>query len=59
MAVQDHDHLDELATLLAAGLLRVLARKSSPVLPDRAKTLLDCAHETGGDDGRKTEDNAP
>jgi len=59
MAAQNYDDLDELASLLAAGLLRVLARKSSAVLPDKAKTLLDCERDTEGDGGRRQKELAP
>lgn len=59
MAAQNYDDLDELVSLLAAGLLRVLARKSSAVLSDKVKTLLDCERDTEGDGGRRQKELAP
>lgn len=59
MTPNHDDNLTELAIILSSGFLRVLARKSSPVLPDTAKTLLDCEAGCGGDVDRKCEDFAP
>jgi hypothetical protein len=49
MTTHHHDDLAELAAILAAGLLRVLERKSSQILPCEAKTPLDCEPRSGGD----------
>jgi hypothetical protein len=51
------DHLTEIATILAAGLLRLQSRKSSPNSPPETDSPLDCEpvfcrHET-----RKFEDS--
>jgi hypothetical protein len=59
MAVNHHADLAEIAAVLAAGLLRVLERKSSQNLSREAKTLLDCGRDCGGDVGAKSEDIAP
>ncbi len=59
MTVHDDDHLAEIAAILAAGFLRVLARKSSQNLRIEAKTPLDCGGQRGGDVGRKSEDVTP
>jgi hypothetical protein len=53
------ERVHEVAAILAAGLLRVLARKSSQNLRGDAKTPLDCGRASGGDVGRKSEDIAP
>jgi hypothetical protein len=42
-------HLTEIAAILAAGLLRLQSRKSSPNLPAPADSSLDCAGNSGGD----------
>ena len=49
----------EVATILAAGLLRVLDRKSSRNLARDAKSLLDCGGAFGGDVARKAEETTP
>jgi hypothetical protein len=59
MAVNSDNDLAQVATILAAGFLRVLARKSSQKLQDEAKTPLDCGRQCGGDVGVKSEDIAP
>jgi len=59
MTAHRHDDLAEIAALLAAGLLRLLERKSSQILPREAKTLLDCGPQSEGDVARKSEDIAP
>lgn len=41
--------LGEIATILAAGLLRLRSRKSSPNLPVQGENLLDCKPSSGGD----------
>ena len=51
-----HDHLTEIATILAAGLLRLRGRKSSPNLPVQADSSLDCERVVGGDVGGDFED---
>ncbi len=59
MTVHNHEDLAEVAAILAAGLVRVLERKSSKNLHCDAKTLLDCGRECGGDGAVKSEDIAP
>jgi hypothetical protein len=49
MTVHHHDDLAEVTAILAAGLLRVLERKSSQILPREPKTPLDCEPQPGGD----------
>jgi hypothetical protein len=42
------DRLDEVAEILAAGLIRLQGRKSSPLSPRRGESSLDCAgHQSG------------
>jgi hypothetical protein len=43
------DRLTEIATILAAGLLRLQSRKSSPNLPAPGDSSLDCEGNFGGD----------
>lgn len=43
------DHLTEIATILAAGLLRLLSPKSSPNLSANADSSLDCEGHSEGD----------
>jgi hypothetical protein len=57
--IQNSIELAELGELLAAGLLRVSARKSSQNSQDEAKTPLDCGGRSGGHVRKKTEDMAP
>jgi hypothetical protein len=50
--VPQTEHLTEIATILAAGLLRLRRRKSSPNSPPETDSPLDCErifcrHETG------------
>jgi hypothetical protein len=59
MTVHHHNDLAEVAAILAAGLLRVLERKSSQNLRREAKTPLDCERACGGDVAVKSEDIAP
>jgi hypothetical protein len=54
-APRDPKELDELAAILAAGLARVLGRKSSQILQREAKTPLDCEPLSGGDAAVKSE----
>ncbi|MET4631210.1 hypothetical protein ABIB83_008271 [Bradyrhizobium sp. I1.8.5] len=49
----------EIAAILAAGLQRVLQRKSSLISQCEVETPLDCEPEFGGDVDRKSEDIAP
>jgi hypothetical protein len=42
------ERLDEIAEILAVGLMRLRARQSSPLSPDRGESLLDCSgHQSG------------
>jgi hypothetical protein len=50
---------DEIADILAAGVVRVLERKSSRNLLREAKTPLDCGRRHGGDVHAKREDIGP
>jgi hypothetical protein len=43
------DRLTEIATILAAGLLRLQSRKSSQKSTAKADSLLDCERPIGGD----------
>ena len=47
--------LSEIATILAAGLLRLRARKSSPNSTVKADSSLDCETHSGGDEVGKVE----
>lgn len=40
--------LDEIAEILAVGLMRLLARQSSPLSPDLGESSLDCADRQSG-----------
>lgn len=53
------DRLGTIGAILAAGLLRALARKSSHLLPEGVKTSLDCEPSCGGDVGKNSQDIAP
>jgi hypothetical protein len=44
------DHLTEIATILATGLLRLRSRKSSPNSPFEADSPLDCRPVFGSDE---------
>jgi hypothetical protein len=42
------ERLDEIAEILAAGLMRLRARQSSPLFPHSGESSLDCpAHQSG------------
>jgi hypothetical protein len=41
-------HLTEIAEILAAGLMRVVARKSSPIAADSGETSLDISPAESG-----------
>lgn len=42
------ERLSELAEILAAGLMRLQARKSTPLYPHTGESSLDCpAHQSG------------
>jgi hypothetical protein len=43
------ERLDEIAEILAAGLMRVRARQSSPQCEDGGDSSLDCAGHQSGD----------
>ena len=43
------ERLDEVAEVLAAGLMRARARQSSPQSADRGDSSLDCAGHQSGD----------
>jgi len=51
--------LAELATILAAGLQRLLQRKSSQISPVKSETPLDCEATSGGHVRRKFENLNP
>ena len=46
--VEDGDRLAEIGDILAAGLMRLLARQSSPLSPDFRESSLDCAARQSG-----------
>jgi len=49
------ERLDEIADLLAAGLMRLRNRKSSPLSPDCGESSLDCpGHQSGHANALKT-----
>lgn len=58
MTDSDND-IHEVAAILAAGLLRVLDRKSSRNSGTDANSPLDCAGASGGDVARKVEEATP
>jgi hypothetical protein len=42
------ERLEEVADILAAGLMRLFIRQSSPLSPDCGESSLDCAaHQSG------------
>ena len=50
------ERLAEIAEILAAGLMRLRARKSSPLSADRGESSLDCAaHQSGHADVLKSD----
>jgi hypothetical protein len=49
----------EIATILAAGLLRLQGRKSSPNLPALGDVSLDCEGNSAGDVVAKVEVSRP
>jgi hypothetical protein len=53
------EHLTEAAFILAAGLQRLLDRKSSPVSARPGNSSLDCKAPLEGDVSGKSEDIAP
>ncbi|MBR0831358.1 hypothetical protein JQ596_38220 [Bradyrhizobium manausense] len=58
MTDSDSD-IREIAAILAAGLLRVLDRKSSRNSGRDANSPLDCAGPSGGDVAREVEETTP
>ena len=54
-----HDNLSEIAAILAAGLLRLNSRKSSPNSPAPGDSLLDCEGSIGGDEAVAIEVSRP
>jgi hypothetical protein len=48
------ERLDEIAELLAVGLMRLQARKSSPLSAAGGESLLDCAAHQSSHAGRLT-----
>ena len=56
----DHaDHVQEVAAILAAGLMRLSSRKSSQNLPPLDESPLDCAGHSGGDVAAEIETSRP
>jgi hypothetical protein len=51
------DHVTEIATILAAGLLRLRSRKSSPNSPSETDSPLDCEPVFGRDETRNFQDS--
>lgn len=50
------ERLDEIAEILADGLMRLQARQSSPLFPDCGESSLDCpAHQRGHADVLKSD----
>jgi hypothetical protein len=58
-ATRNTDDPAEVAEILAAGLLRLLDRKSSPVSARAAKSSLDCGRPLRGDVSANSEDITP
>ena len=56
---QPHETLSEISAILAAGLVRVLARKSSQNLPSEIDLPLDCEGNSGGDVAAEIETSRP
>jgi len=54
-----HQRLGEIAAILAAGLLRLQSRKSSPNLPAPGDSSLDCEGNSGGDVAAEIEISRP
>ena len=53
------ERLDEIAEILAAGLMRLRARKSTPLSPDCGESSLDCpGHQSGHADPNSLEVDA-
>jgi len=49
------ERLAEIAEILAAGLVRLRARQSTPLLPDHGESSLDCAGDQSGHANSETE----
>jgi hypothetical protein len=49
------ERLAEIAEVLAAGVVRLRARQSSPLLPSPGESLLDCAGDQSGHANAETE----
>jgi len=49
------ERLAEIAEILAAGVLRLRARQSSPLLPPTGESSLDCAGDQSGHANSETE----
>ena len=58
-AEQPTEHLTEIAAILAAGLVRLQSRKSSPNLPALDDVSLDCGAGSGGDVAAEVEVSRP
>ncbi len=57
--VPQTEHLTEIATILAAGFVRLQSRKSSANLPVGPDSSLDCEGSSGGDVAGKVEISRP
>ena len=49
------ERLAEIAEILAAGVVRLRARQSTPLLPPAGESSLDCAGEQSGHANSETE----
>jgi hypothetical protein len=58
-SVASRERLGEIATILAAGLLRLQRRKSSPNSAGEFDSSLDCGGNSGGDVGSNLEVSRP
>jgi hypothetical protein len=56
-AEQQTEHLTEITSILAAGLLRLQSRKSSPNSPCETDSPLDCEPGFGRDETGNFEDS--
>jgi hypothetical protein len=54
-AMSPAERLAEIAEILAAGLVRLRARQSTPLLPSPGESSLDCAGDQSGHANSETE----
>ncbi len=59
MREEVRDHVNEIAEILAAGLLRLLTPKSSPVSPNAGESSLDLSVPKSRHVARFSKDDSP